>query len=101
MFYNKKACDNGKAYSPTHGHLNSNAALPLPSLLLAQCTLFMASTSKPETREKDENEKRRGWGLYQLHPKKEKRGRKLLILFVSFVTVFQAQKGVLTLKVRS
>lgn len=49
MFYNKKACDNGKASSPIHGHLKSNAALLLPSLLLAQCKLFMASTSKPET----------------------------------------------------
>lgn len=47
-----KVRDNGKAYSPIHGHLNSNTALLLPSPLLAQCQLFMTSTSTLETQGK-------------------------------------------------
>lgn len=88
-----RARGNGRMYSLTHGHLNSKAAQPLPSLLLAQCKLFMARNS--QTRglgEKDKNDlkkKKRGWGLYQLQLKEEKHGRTLSVLFVSFVTIFQ------------
>lgn len=44
-------------YSLTHGHLNSKAAQPLPSLLLAQCKLFMARNSQTGgLGEKDKND---------------------------------------------
>lgn len=91
-----KMWDNGKAYSPTHGHLDSKAAYFSLSLLLAQGKLFYDPDI--QTRDWGEGEKmikkkKEGGVCISLRRKEKKHDRELLIIVCFFCGYFPSMAG--------